>query len=57
MPQTPTDRRTHVATLELTEEPNSDETAFLIDDTLNKKFVDIESNQDGTYEIYLLEDD
>ena len=57
MPQTPTNRRKHVATLELTEEPNSDEIAFLIDDTLDKKFVDIESNRDGTYEIYLLEDD
>lgn len=45
--------RKHVATLELTEKPNADEIAFLIDDTLDKKFVDIESNEDGSYEIYL----
>jgi hypothetical protein len=45
--------RKHVATLELTEEPNADEIAFLIDDTLDKRFVDVESNEDGSYEIYL----
>jgi len=56
MPETFADERKHVATLELTEKPNSDEIAFLIDDTLDKKFVDVESNQDGTYEIYLQED-
>lgn len=49
--------RKHVATLELTEEPDSDEIAFLIDDTIDRKFVDVESNLDGTYEIYLTEDD
>ena len=56
MSQQTDDERKHVATLELTEEPNADEIAFLIDDTLDKKFVDVESNQDGTYEIYLQED-
>jgi len=53
MSQQTDDERKHVATLELTQKPNADEIAFLIDDTLDKKFVDVESNRDGSYEIYL----
>ena len=56
MSQADTDRRKHVATLELTDKPDSDEIAFLIDDTIDRKYIDVESNQDGTYDIFLSKD-
>jgi len=49
------DRR-KIGFLELTEEPDSDEIAFLIDDRIDKHPITVESNQDGTYDIFLLED-
>ncbi|MDT3437824.1 hypothetical protein [Haloarcula sp. 1CSR25-25] len=48
--------RRKIAVLELTNEPSSDEIAFLIDDTIEKHPITAESNQDGTYDIFLLED-
>jgi len=56
MSQADTDRHKHVATLELTDKPDSDEIAFLIDDTIDRKYIDVESNQNGTYDILLSKD-
>lgn len=44
----------HVATLTLTEEPDSDEIAMLLDDTIERSGTfHAESNEDGSYDLYL----